>query len=280
MSFFEGKLLHVLDNDVAQRVAVTFFAFMVWSLLFLFVYSRPTTKRLVNKANELKVGFRTHKSELANRTVAVIHAATVAAGAGSLVFLRKSTSSMYVEKLTAPLTWPRFDTFSDDAVFYACLSAGFFVADLILCVVQFEEQGMQFIVHAIAGMTGCVFCIASGEGLIYLMLLMLFEVSTPFLHLRWMLMEYDMKDSIIYIINGLALVVSFTLFRLVIGIPVLAKMVYELHFTPERDRHGWPMRITFTLAPLAMCVLNSMWGLALWRGFLKAIFGKSKKHKE
>jgi hypothetical protein len=98
--------------------------------------------------------------------------------------------------------------------------------------------------------------------------------------LRWWLLEYGYKGSPVYAFNGLALVFAFTIFRLIIGTPVLLKMVYELHTLPEKERHGIPMRAIFTLAPLAMVVLNSFWGLALWKGLFKALgFAGSKKDK-
>lgn len=269
---FEGKMLHVMQPNVAQRVAVVFAAFMTWSALFLFVYSRPTSQRLASKAVELNTGIRTHRAVLATNAVATVHATIVAIGASSLVFFRKD-SNLYVklDKFTDPLSWPKFDTFNEDAIFYACISAGFFIADFILCVVQYQEQGLQFVVHAAAGLSGTVYCLYSGEGLLYLMLLMLFEMSTPFLHIRWWCDEYGFKKSWIYLVNGLMLVGMYTVFRLVIGIPVLLRMVYELHTLPEKNRHGYLMRFTFTLAPLTMVFLNSLWGFKLWKGFLRAI---------
>ena len=266
----EGSALHLLDNDIAQRISLVFFSFICWSLLFLAIYSRPTSMRIKTKAEQGKIGVRTHRSELATRLVAGIHATLVSIGAASFVFFRKD-SNLYVKYLLEPLTWPSFTTFNEDAIFYACVSAGFFIADFILCVVQWEEQGTEFVIHAAAGLSGCLFCLLFGEGLLYLMLLMLFEVSTPFLHFRWWLLEYGFKDSIIYIVNGLFLVFSFTIFRLVIGTSVLLRMVYELHTPPEMDRHGLPMRIIFTIAPLTMIYLNTTWGILLWKGFLKAL---------
>ena len=280
----EGKALHILDNNVAQRISLVFVSFIIWSLIFLVFYSRPTSIRLIEKALELKIGVRTHRAELATRAVAMLHAAVVACGAGSLVFFRRNDSNLVVDNMLDPFSWPSFVTYNEDAIFYACVSAGFFIADFILCVVQFQEQGWQFVIHSLAGLSGCLFCLLYGEGLLYLMLLMLFEVSTPFLHIRWWLIEYGFKDGILYVINGLILVVTFTIFRLIIGIPVLAKMVYELHTAPERDRHGVPMRAIFTMAPIVMCILNSIWGLLLWKGLLKAVgclvSRREKAHKE
>jgi len=256
---------------------LVFFAFSCWSFLFLMIYSRPTSQRLQKKAEEEQIGIRTHRAELATRIVAGIHAVIVACGAGSLVFFRESNNSLYVKKFFEPMTWPSFVSKSDEAILYACISAGFFIADFILCVVQHEEHGNQFVLHAAAGLTGCVFCLVFGEGLLYLMLLMLFEVSTPFLHMRWWLLEYGFKDSIFYLVNGLLLVATFTTFRLVIGTPVLMKMMYELHTSPEKERHGIPMRVIFTLAPMTMIILNSVWGFALWKGMFKAL-GIIKPH--
>jgi len=281
VKMFEGRLLHLLDPLVAQRVSLVFASFTLWSLLFLLVYSRPTSQRLKFRAEENKVGIRTHRAELAFRSVAIIHALIVAIGAFSLVALRKE-SNLYVNNLFQPLTWPVFTVYNEDAITYACVSAGYFIADFILCVVQVEEQGFQFVIHAITGLSGCVFCLIYGEGLLYLMLLMLFEVSTPFLHLMWWLGEYGFKQTLIYNVNGMLLATSFTWFRLVIGTPVLLKMVYELHTPPEMYRHGLPMRTVFTLAPLAMETLNVLWGFKLWLGILKiaGLVKSSKKKKE
>lgn len=270
-SSYEGQVFHVLDQALAQRVVVVFCSLFAWALLFLALYSRPTTERVRTKAEQFKIGVRTHRAELATRSVAALHAAFVAYGAVNLVFWRQTSSNLSVQHLIQPSTWPKFNVYNEDALFYACVSCGYFVADLIQCVIQYEEHGVAFVMHALAGLSGCVFCIFTGEGLLYLMLLMLFEISTPFLHMRWWLIDYGYKQSLLYKVNGLILVFTFTLFRLVIGTPVLFKMVMDLHTEPEMHRHDLPMRITFTVAPLTMVMLNTTWGVALWTGFLQTI---------
>jgi hypothetical protein len=267
---FEANLFHVLPDPVAQRLSLVFFSFALWCSLFLLVYSRPTSQRLKSKAERENVGVRTHRAELATRVTATIHAVLVSVGAASLVFFRKD-SNLFVYQLFKPLTWPSFITYNEDAIAYACFSLAYFVADFMLCVIQVEEQGIQFVVHALVGMSGCIFCVFNSEGLLYLMLLMLFEVSTPFLNLMWWLKEYQFEHSLIYTLNGIMLVFTFTTFRLIIGCPVLLKMVYELHTEPEKDRHSIGMRVIFTLAPLAMMILNLAWGYKLWRGMFKTL---------
>lgn len=282
-SYYEGQIFHLLDEAVAQRIVIVFLSFCFWSALFLLLYSRPSSERLRKKANAFGVGIRVHRAELAQRSVAALHALLVGAASFSIVFLRTESCNLVIPKLLEPSTWPTFEVYNEDALFYICVTCGFFVADVILCVVQYEEQGLEFVIHGVAGLTGCVFCLYTGEGLLYLMLLMMFEISTPFLHMRWWLIEYGFKTSIVAVVNGLALVGAFTTFRLVIGTPVLLKMIYELHTPPEMHRHSLAMRLTFTVAPLAMIVLNAYWGWLLWRGFLQTIGvlahkSKSKPH--
>jgi hypothetical protein len=91
----EAAVFHFLSQELSTRLTVVFASFVFWSLLFLAVYSRPTTSRLLAKTEEGKIGVRTHRAELATRTVAALHAALVGLGALNMVFFRPE-SSMYV----------------------------------------------------------------------------------------------------------------------------------------------------------------------------------------
>jgi len=275
---FEGNLLQFIEPHMAQRFALVLVSFYLWCLFFLLIYSRPTSNRIRGKAGGDKLGVRTHRAELATKLTATVHAVIVSIGSASLVFFRKD-SNLYVHELFRPMTWPSFVVYNEDAVAYACISLAYFAADFILCVIQVEEQGVEFVIHALAGMSGCLFCVLYGEGLLYLMLLMLFEVSTPFLHLMWWMTEYGYKKTLLFTLNGVALVIAFTTFRLLIGTAVLFKMMYELHTPPEMYRHGYIMRTVFTLAPFSMIALNSVWGFKMWRGMFKQLGLISGKHK-
>ena len=271
MRLDESAVFHALPAALAQRFTVTFVFFLGWCGVFLALYSRPTSERLMRKVSEdaRGKGPRMERQELATRMTGLLHAALIAAGSASLLFFR-GDSPLYVRRLWDWKSWPDFEAFDERAVFYACAASGYFVADLIITVVLLEENGPEFLVHAVAGLGGSAWCVVHGRGLVYLMVLMLFEVSTPFLHVRWLLLEYGYKDSLVFILNGLALVFAFTACRIVIGFPVIAKLIFELH-TSLVGQESIVTRVFFTLAGLAMCALNAKWGVALWMGFLRAL---------
>ena len=279
MKVNEAVVFHALSPQTAQRLAVSFCFFVAWMLLFLLLYSRPTSRRVLEKTQQgAQKALRLERQELATRLTALIHAALVAVGAASLVFFRPD-SPLYVTDLLKWDTWPNFNQTDERAVFYACAEVGYFVADFLLTVVLLEENGMQFLVHAVAGLSGALWCSLADRGLVYLMVLSMFEFSTPFLHIRWIFLDYNWASSsshggllgTLYVINGILLVFSFTLFRIVIGIPVIFKLAYELHFTKLAQTETPAMRYFFTLAGFAMCVLNLTWGKALWLGLLRTV---------
>jgi hypothetical protein len=279
-SSIETSLFTFLSPHTSSRISAFFIFYLIWSAIWVILYSRPTSERVVTKAQKQKhQSHRLERQELATRMVAFLHAALVGLGSASLLFYR-SDSPLYVRSLTDWKNWPNFDAHDQRAIFYASASVGFFVADFMLTVILLEENGIQFVVHAIAAGSGSLWTALNDRGEVYLMLLMLFEMSTPFLHMRWFLLEYGYKKTKFFIINGLLLVFFFTLCRIVIGFPVIAKLIYELHLTPLAQRETPTMRWFFTFAGLAMCVLNTVWGFKLWVGLFKAVglISEKKKH--
>jgi hypothetical protein len=259
-----------VSPQLAQRAALVLASFAFWSVLFLSIYSRPTSSRLEEKAEKLEIQVRVHKAELATRVCAIGHAVILSLGSFYITFL-KSNSSLRIYSLTNTSTWPGFTAENELAIWITCISAGYFVGDFILCFVQMEEHGLQFVIHAIVGLVGCMEVIIHNECLIYMMFIMMFEFSTPFLHFRWLLIEYGMKDSKEYLYNGLCLVAMFTWFRLVFGVPVLLQFSYKINTYPENLRHSYFMRLVLTAAALSLTTLNITWGTALWKGMFKAL---------
>ena len=47
--------------------------------------------------------------------------------------------------------------------------------------------------------------------------MLLWEVSTLFVHLRWFLSKLHMDESMVYIVNGLAMILSFGVMRVLWG---------------------------------------------------------------
>lgn len=100
-------------------------------------------------------------------------------------------------------------------------SAGFFTTDLIdmlLYVKPFKFQDYVYLVHHAIGIVG--FGIAGKFGLFtyYCSAVLLFELSTPFIGMRWWLIQWGHGSTKIFKIIELGFVVAFILVRIVWGL--------------------------------------------------------------
>lgn len=95
-----------------------------------------------------------------------------------------------------------------------CGSAGFFLHDAVSCLIR---ESPFYVVH---GLTCCLGYTAGayfGFGHFYGGLFLLWEISTPFVQLRWILYKMGATETAAYVANGLLMVFSFGMVRVVFG---------------------------------------------------------------
>lgn len=93
-------------------------------------------------------------------------------------------------------------------------SAGFFLHDAVSC---FFRETPFYVVHGLTccmGYTAGAYC---GFGHFYGGLFLLWEISTPFVQLRWVLYKMGATETAAYVANGLLMVFSFGMVRVVFG---------------------------------------------------------------
>lgn len=269
--FSEKDVFDLLPCEFSKRITLMMIWFLIFAAMFLALYTRPVSKRMAEKCSKNpEKGVRLAKQDLATRMSALVHATIISYGCIAILFLN-GESVLYYAKIfdgTADL----FETHTDDAVFYACVACGYFVADFILTTILFEEDGfgLPFLIHATVGFSGAFYIIVSNYGAGYLMWVSFTEISTPFLQIRWILLEYGYKDSILSVLNGLCLVSAFTLARIIVGIPVLAHMTYHMQTTQVGKMNVYS-RTILSIACVALGCLNLNWGLILWTNFIKTV---------
>ena len=110
--------------------------------------------------------------------------------------------------------------------------------------------------------------LASGTGHFYMLVWLSYEISTPFLQLRWMIQEVCGK-GVLYILNGAALTLSFVGARNL----TTPAVVFSLYFTCLR--HRTPTVWVYGVASLVPPLLNLFWGKQLVLGIVK-LFSKKK----
>ena len=97
---------------------------------------------------------------------------------------------------------------------------------------------------------------------------LLSELSTPFVNLRWMLLQVNMKESIFYSINRKLTFYAFVLVR-IIPIPIWWS-AYAYHFGSEEFKNLHILtKLTIVLSGLALDFLNLTWCMKLAKGMKK-----------
>jgi hypothetical protein len=239
-----------LSDENAHNISNISLSFLTWTGIYLAVYSRKTSSRIIEKSPD---AIRLKRQELGVKIASILHAGYTAYGANQCL---KEFSGL------------DFFTKSEAAAHYANVAAGFFIADLILCVILIEEHGIEFVIHAIAALGGSLYVSMTGVGHQYFLHLLLFEASTPFLHIRSLLLEYGYGKTIIAQINNLIFLLTFGYFRLYKGIPLIAKMCNELI---TKKPLSTPATAFFIAASISMSCLNVYWFTKVLKSAIKTL---------
>lgn len=100
-------------------------------------------------------------------------------------------------------------------------SAGYFLVDGTVVLKNLEEHGPEPLAHAVICITFFVYSALQQKLQYYAPRVIFFEFSTPFVQLRWFLHSIGQQKSKLYKINGLAMVGSFFVCRMVWGTSAL-----------------------------------------------------------
>lgn len=75
------------------------------------------------------------------------------------------------------------------------VGAGYFLYDIVLCLTKFDDNGIEFLVHA--AVCCLVFCTASAMGVMhyYGAAFLMWELSTPLMYIRWLMLKSGLGAS-------------------------------------------------------------------------------------
>uniref|UniRef100_A0A2P2JZR3 TLC domain-containing protein n=1 Tax=Rhizophora mucronata TaxID=61149 RepID=A0A2P2JZR3_RHIMU len=68
-----------------------------------------------------------------------------------------------------------------------------------------ELGGLEYVLHHCLSMYSILLSLISGQGQIYILMVLFTEITTPFVNLRWYLDSAGQKNSKLYICNGVML---------------------------------------------------------------------------
>jgi hypothetical protein len=137
------------------------------------------------------------------------------------------------------------------------ISIGYFVYDFIISTIYISVYGKSFFLHASLSLLAAMAIYLSGVGHSFAILFLLYEISTPFMNMRWFLANLDMKHTLAYSINGLLFMITFFLIRVVFGWVHFLRTSYQLYYLT--DPRAAIIKPIFYLTASVLNGLNLFW---------------------
>ncbi|KAK4407588.1 TLC domain-containing protein 4-B [Sesamum angolense] len=187
------------------------------------------------------------KLEWNNRGFSTFHA--IVAAAGSLYLLL--FSGLFVDDAQDELMINRTSTLSDTIL---GVSIGYFLTDLAMIFYHYPALGVK---HKF-----------------YILMVLFTESTTPFVNLRWYLDVAGLKNSKLYIYNGVALFFGWLVARIIIFLFFFYHMF--IHFDQVKKVVPLGFYSLLTIPP-TMAMMNVFWFWKIARGMLKIL--SKAKHK-
>ncbi|ONI11453.1 hypothetical protein PRUPE_4G107300 [Prunus persica] len=197
--------------------------------------------------------------------------------------LTQLISSFYI-KTYAGLTkiqrieWNSRGISSIHAIFITALSLHFvFWSDLFsdqphAGLVTFRSSplsvfGLGVFHHSLSGIA-VAYSMFSGEGQLYTYMILISEITTPEINMRWYLDTAGMKRSSAYLINGIVIFLSWLAARILL----FGYMFYHvyLHYDQVIQMHTFGYLLVFVV-PSVLAIMNLMWFGKIIKGLIKQL---------
>ncbi|EDQ91909.1 uncharacterized protein MONBRDRAFT_23177 [Monosiga brevicollis MX1] len=167
--------------------------------------------------------------------------------------------------------------------FYSAWSAGYFIYDMALCLAMapfskpFRDPAM--LVHHVMGVTGFLHVLNHPVAWMCAVVLAT-ELSTPFVNMRVILDGLGYRDSSLYLINGVLIVATFFVFRIVQAGFYYWYIVYH-HIDEIVEKVSFWPRMHLHVNTVGATILNIIWFSKIFRGLLKVLRdSRAKTHEK
>lgn len=152
------------------------------------------------------------------------------------------------------------------------VSVGYFISDLgMICWLYPSLGGVEYIVHHSLSAVAVAYSMFTGEGQLYTFMVLISEVTTPEINMRWYLDIAGLKKSNAYLINGVVIFFAWLVARILLFV-FMFYHVY-LHHDQVMQMHI----IGFLLVhgvPSALAIMNLTWFGKIINGLKKTIAKK------
>ncbi|CDY49551.1 BnaC05g25190D [Brassica napus] len=147
-------------------------------------------------------------------------------------------------------------------VIYWC----YFIADLGMIFWKYPALGgLEYIVHHSLSGVAVAYSLFSGEGQLYTCMVLISEITTPEINLRWYLDTAGMKKSMAYVVNGVFIFLAWLILLFI----YMFYHVY-LHYNQVMRMHIFGYALVFGV-PAALGIMNLIWFGKIVRGVKKTL---------
>ncbi|THU47495.1 hypothetical protein C4D60_Mb09t16130 [Musa balbisiana] len=197
-----------------------------------------------------------------NRGMSSIHAIFVTIMSIYLVFCSDLFSD---NSINLPITFRS----SSLSTFGLGVSVGYFLADLAMIAWSYPSLGgMEYVIHHTLSAIAVAYTMLSGEGQFYTYLVLISEITTPGINLRWFLDTAGMKRSQAYLVNGAMVFLAWLVARILLFIYLFYHIF--LHYDQVRQMHSFGYLLIFVV-PSALAIMNIIWFGKILKGLRKAL---------
>lgn len=152
------------------------------------------------------------------------------------------------------------------------VSVGYFLSDLGMIFWLYPSLGgMEYVIHHSLSGIAVAYSMASGEGQLYTYMVLISEITTPEINMRWFLDTSGMKKSAAYLINGIVIFIAWLVARVLLFV-YLFYHVY-LHYHQVIEMHIFGYLLVFVV-PAALALMNLMWFGKIIKGLMKTLAKK------
>lgn len=207
---------------------------------------------------------KTQRTEWNNRGMSTVHAIFITTMSLYFVFW----SDLFSDRLAGPVTF-RHSPLSN---FFLGVSVGYFLSDLGMIFWLYPSLGgMEYVIHHSLSGIAVAYSMASGEGQLYTYMVLISEITTPEINMRWFLDTSGMKKSAAYLINGVVIFIAWLVARVLLFV-YLFYHVY-LHYHQVIEMHICGYLLVFVV-PAALALMNLMWFGKIIKGLMKTLAKK------
>ncbi|KAL0363719.1 UNVERIFIED_CONTAM: TLC domain-containing protein 4 B [Sesamum calycinum] len=202
------------------------------------------------------------RTEWNNRGISTLHAVFISTMSVYFVFW----SDLFADHNSAgPITLRN----SPLSTFVLGMSVGYFVSDLgMICWLYPSLGGAEYILHHSLSGIAVAYSMFTGEGQLYTFMVLISEVTTPEINMRWYLDMAGLKKSSAYLINGVMIFFGWLVARILLFVYMFYH-VY-LHHTQVMQMHTVGFLLVFSV-PLALAVMNLLWFGKILKGLKKTL---------